>query len=362
MSQAKRLVVKIGTNVLSEDSGQLDHDRISHLASQICGLRAAGYAVAVVSSGAISAGMGVLGLGARPRTTAKLQATAAIGQSRLMALYGQCFEAQGYHAAQVLLTREDFQDFRRYLNIRQTFSALNRLGAIPVINENDTTAVEEITFGDNDQLATMVTSAFEADMLVILSTIDGLYDAAGCVVEVVERVTDDIRQLSFGTVSSRGAGGMDSKLQAIALATDFGDPVVLANGKTNNILTRVMSGEELGTLFLPTPKRVQSRKRWFQFGGKTKGEIWIDAGAAQAISKRGRSLLPKGVVKVAGAFQPGDIVALLDPTGNLVAKGAVAFSSEEAAKLCGAHSGRIRAILGHDAPSEVVHRDHMAIF
>ena len=362
VAQARRLAVKVGTNVLSDDVGRLDVARIEHLAEQICQLRADGYAIAVVTSGAIGAGMAALSMDTRPKSTPKLQAAAAIGQSRLMSIYERCFQAKGYHAAQILLTREDFEDFRRYLNARRTFAALNKLGAIPVINENDTTATEEITFGDNDHLSAMVTSVFEADMLILLSTIDGLYDEHRQVVEVVERVTDDVQKLSFGEVSSRGVGGMDSKLQAIKLATDFGEPVVLANGTAARVLPRIMAGEKLGTLFLPASKRVHGRKRWLAFGGRTRGKLWIDDGAAAALVQRGRSLLPKGLVRVEGTFRAGDVVALLASDGELVAKGITAFSSQDAAKICGVHTDGIASLLGERTCDEVVHRDHMAIF
>jgi len=358
-------VLKVGTNVLSDDANCLDTARIEHLAEQVCTLRSRGHAIAVVSSGAIGAGLAALGIGSRPRSTPKLQAAAAIGQSKLMGIYGECFEAHGYHAAQVLLTMEDFEDFRRYLNVRHTFVALNKLGAIPIINENDTTAIEEITFGDNDQLAAMVTSVFEADLLVLLSTIDGLYDTTGSerrVVEVVESVTNDIKGLSFGTVSSRGAGGMDSKLQAIKIATDFGEPVVLANGKLPNVLERIMDGERLGTFFMPAAKRVEGRKRWLSFGGRTQGTLWIDDGAVTALVKRGKSLLPKGLTRVDGTFAAGAIVSVKAPDGGLVAKAVSTFSSTDATKICGAHTADLAGILGKDACDEVVHRDNMVIF
>ena len=363
--RVKRLVVKIGTGVLSDDKGQLDVGRIEHLAGQICQLRSEGYAIAVVSSGAIGAGLAALGIPQRPKATPKLQAAAAIGQSRLMAIYGRCFEAKGYYAAQILLTLEDFGAFNRYLNARRTFAELNRLDAIPVVNENDTTSAEEITFGDNDSLAAMVTSLFEADMLILLSTVDGLYDSAGPdrgVVEVVEGVTEQVAQLSYGEVSRGGVGGMDSKLQAIKVATGFGEPVVLANGKTTNVLTRILGGDNIGTLFLPVASRVAGRKRWLTFGGRTHGKLFIDEGAAAALTKKGKSLLPSGVVKVQGSFDKGDVVAIVSPTGELVAKGLAGFTAEEAAKLCGAHSDDIAKLIGQKPYDEILHRDNMVVF
>ncbi len=361
LANARRIVVKIGTNVLADKRRGLDERRIERLADQICAIRSGGRWVTVVSSGAIGAGMAALGMKARPKALPKLQAAAAIGQSRLMGIYGRSFERHGYHAAQILLTREDFQDFNRYLNIRRTFAALNRLGAIPIINENDTTAVEEITFGDNDQLAALVTSAFQADLLILLSTIDGLYDQDGRVIGQVADVTEKVRGLSFGKVSSLGVGGMDSKLEAIKMATDFGEPVVLANGKQDDILSQILSGQPVGTLFLPAGRRMQGRKRWLVFGGKTKGQLWIDDGAARAVTRHGKSLLPSGVVKVTGKFDAGDIVAISDLEGRLLGKGKVAFSSEEASKLCGAHTHQIKTLLGRDADDELVHRDDLVL-
>ena len=365
VARVKRLVVKIGTGVLSDDRGQLDVSRIEHLAGQICHLKSEGHAIAVVSSGAIGAGLAALRVEKRPKATPKLQAAAAIGQSRLMAIYGRCFEAKGYYAAQILLTRDDFDAFGRYLNARRTFAELNKLDAIPVVNENDTISAEEITFGDNDSLAALVTSLFEADMLVLLSTVEGLYDSSGhdrAVVDVVEGVTDEVQRLSFGRVSRGGVGGMDSKLQAIKVATDFGEPAVLANGKLNNVLLRIMAGDEIGTLFLPAAGRVAGRKRWLMFGGRTKGKLCIDDGAAAALLKKGKSLLPSGVVSVHGSFARGDVVAIVSSTGELVAKGATSFAAHEAAKICGAHTEDIADLLGEKPYDEIVHRDHMVVF
>ena len=365
MGGVKRLVVKIGTGVLSDFQGQLDVDRIERLAGQICELRSRRYGIAVVSSGAIGAGLSALGIQRRPKATDKLQAAAAIGQSELMAIYGRCFEARGYHAAQMLLTREDFEDFPRYLNARKTIAAIAKFGAIPVINENDTVSVEEITFGDNDTLSGLVTSLFEADMLVLLSTVDGLYDAVGpdrSIVEVVESVTEDVERLDFGSVSRGGVGGMESKLQAVKMVTDFGEPVVLANGKTDHVLPRLMQGENLGTLFLPAAMRVTGRKRWLMFGGRTRGKLWIDDGATAALVHQGKSLLPSGVVKVEGPFSYGDIVAILSPGGELVAKGSTGFGSEEASRICGLHSNEVAALVGKRSYDEIVHRDDMVVF
>jgi len=358
----KRLVVKIGTGVLSDAQGQLDTGRIEHLAEQICQLRSSGYAIAVVSSGAIGAGMAALGMTKRPRATAKLQAAAAVGQSRLMAIYSKCFDTRGYCAAQILLTLDDFEAFNRYLNARRTFAELNKLDAIPVVNENDTISAEEITFGDNDTLAALVASLFEADLLILLSTVDGLYDATGSTVEVVPAVTDEVKQLSWGKVSRGGVGGMESKLQAIRMATDFGEPVVLGNGKTDNVLVRIMRGDNLGTLFMPAARRVAGRKRWLMFGGRTKGKLWIDDGAVGALLKKGKSLLPSGLTKVQGSFAKGDVVSILSSTGDLVAKGSVSFGAGDAAKICGAQTNDIARLLGDDQPEEVVHRDYMVVF
>jgi len=364
-TSANRLVVKIGTGVLSDERGQLDTARIEHLAGQICDLRAEGYGMAVVTSGAIGAGLAALGIERRPKATAKLQAAAAIGQSELMAMYDRCFQAKGFHSAQMLLTRQDFEDFRRYLNMRRTVAALHKFNAIPVINENDTVSVDEITFGDNDTLSALVASLFEADLLILLSTVDGLYDSDGPtrrVIEVVDRVTTDVEALAFGATSRGGVGGMESKLRAVKTVTEFGETVIMANGKQDNVLRRIVNGENLGTLFLPAARRVAGRKRWLMFGGKTKGKLWIDDGAVEAISKRGKSLLPSGVTKAEGAFASGDVVAIMSPTGELVAKGVTGFGHEEAAKICGLQSKQVAVVVGRKNCDEIVHRDNMVVF
>lgn len=365
LAKVRRIVVKIGTRVLTDDNGGLDTGRIEHLAEQICDMKRQGRAVAVVTSGAIGAGLAALGVETRPESTAKLQAAAAIGQSRLMGIYSKCFEAHGYHAAQILLTREDFSAFDRYTSARRTFAELNKLGAIPVVNENDTTSVEEVTFGDNDLLSALVTSLFEGDLLILLSTISGLYDSrdeSRTVIEEVDSVTAQVQNLSSGEVSQGGVGGMDSKLQAIKMATEFGEPVVLANGKTDSVLDRIMAGEKLGTYFHAAARRVASRKRWLMFGARPKGRISVDAGAVAALLHKGTSLLPSGMVWVAGRFDRGELVDIVSPDGDVVGRGIAGYGADEARKLCGVQTEDIAEIAGEKPCDEMVHRDDMVIF
>ncbi len=280
---ARRIVVKVGSNVLTSKTGALDRRRVRHLAEQVSTLCDGGKEVIVVSSGAIAAGVGELGLPGRPKTMPELQAAAAVGQGRLIRAYNESFRRHGRCVGQVLLTREDMEDRARFLNTRNTLRALLDLGCVPIINENDSVSVEEIRYGDNDFLAAHLATLILADLLVILSTVDGLFetDAAGRqrVVSVVERISEDIVALDTGEKSARGTGGMGSKLRAAAMTTKAGVPVVVAGGRRANVLTRVAAGDEVGTLFLPASRRMASRKRWIGFTARPDGRLIVDDGA-----------------------------------------------------------------------------------
>lgn len=364
-SKARRLVVKVGTGVLTAENGGLDRSRIAKLAEQIMQLRQLGYYTALVSSGAIAAGMAELGMTKRPTALPDLQAAAAVGQSKLMAAYDECFKKYGSTAAQILLTREDFDDRTRYLNARNTILTLWRLGAVPVINENDTVSVEEITFSDNDLLSALVTNLLRADVLVMLSVVDGVYcvgpdgTVTGETIDVVERVTDDVKALSSGETSARGKGGMDSKLEAARIATYAGEAAVIANGKCDDILLRIVRGEKVGTLFLPVHPKMASRKRWIGFTSKPSGSLQVDAGAAEAILKKGRSLLASGIRAVEGMFQKGDTVSIVDEHGVEIARGLVNYSSAEVERIKGLKTSAIAKVLGEKPYDEVVHRDNL---
>ena len=356
----KRLVVKIGSAVLTGSDGVLNARRVSALAEQVDGLVSSGRETVLVTSGAIGAGMAELGLENRPTALPQLQAAASVGQSHLMEAYNRSFKKHGHHAAQILLTREDFDDRTRYLNVRNTINALFAMGAIPVINENDAVSVDEIRFGDNDLLSALVASLLGADLLVLLSTVDGLLGEDGEVVPSVARVTDKIRSLDTGTKTARGTGGMASKLEAAAAGTRTGQAVIIAGGTTRNVLPRLMDGEELGTFFAPGARKTGSRKRWFA-ARTTRGTVHVDDGAMRALTERGKSLLPSGIVSVSGSFKKGDTVRIAGPDGKTFASGLVNLSSDDLGKVCGLKSRAVRRELGTAAYDEAVHRDNMLI-
>jgi glutamate 5-kinase len=360
MAQAKRLVVKVGTAVVSSPAGTLDTARVAGLAEQVDALVSDGRQVVLVTSGSIGAGMGELGLERRPTALPQLQAAAAVGQSHLMGAYDRCFKKHGHHAAQILLTRNDFDERARYLNIRNSIAALFELGAISVINENDTVSVDEIRLGDNDLLSSLVASLLGADLLIILSVVDGLLDADHEVIPTVEKVTDKTRALDHGTRSLRGTGGLRSKLDAAEAATRTGTAVVIANGTRPGVLARILAGEPEGTYFVPRHRKTRSRKRWFA-ARTVRGTLHVDAGARRAVVDRGKSLLPSGIVSVAGTFSSGDTVAIAGPDGRPFATGLCNLSSEDLSQVCGLKSRQVRRKLGAAAYEEAVHRDNMWI-
>jgi glutamate 5-kinase len=362
------IVVKVGTRVLTRDDGQLDEERIAQLAEQLHATLTSGRQVVLVSSGAVGAGMGRLGLKKRPTDLAHLQAVAAIGQSWLVEAYERALSSHGRHAAQVLLTAEDLEDRIRYLNARNTLVTLLELGAVPIINENDTVSVDELltTFGDNDRLAAIVTNLLRAPLLVLLSDVDGLYDGdpsrpGSRLISTVDRLDGSI----FGLVRDRaggvGKGGMASKLEAARLATAAGENVIIACGRTPKILSKIMAGEPVGTLFLAQGQTVAARKRWIGFTVKPRGRLALDAGAREAVDRKGRSLLAIGVVDVEGNFHKGDVVALCGPDGVEFARGLTNYGDEDLRKIRGLRTGQIAAALGHCPYDEVIHRDNMVI-
>lgn len=368
LSKVKKIVVKIGTGVLTTDDGYLDKEQIKGLAGQVVELKKMGYDVVVVSSGAIGSGMGELGIEKRPSTLPGLQAVAAIGQSKLISMYDACFKLHGYHAAQILLTREDFEDRQRYLNTCNTIHTLFQLNAIPVVNENDTISVEEIKFGDNDALSAMVTNLLNAELLIILSSVDGLYDKSPTVknkarvIPVVEDVSDEIRQLAFNSKTQRGVGGMQTKLEAVSIVVKAGEAVIVANGRTDKVLKRIVLCENIGTLFLPKKEKLANRKRWIGFTIKPKGKVYIDDGAMNALTGKGKSLLATGIVSVEGTFDKGDIVSICKQgDGVMFAKGLTNYSSEEIEKIKGCSTSSIAKVLGYKLYDEVIHRDNMVI-
>jgi len=332
------------------------------MAKQVAGLRERGIAVTIVSSGAIGAGLAELGLSSRPTDLARLQAVAAVGQRRLMDTWAAAFEPFKLPVAQLLLTREDVDHRTRFLNVRNTIHAVQELGAIPIINENDTISTDEIvkiTFGDNDILAALVASALRAHLLVILSVVDGLLDSAGKSVRLVESI-EQARQLVREEKSALGKGGMNSKLEAARMVTDAGEAMIVANGRDADVLTRILAGEEIGTLFAPSAKKRSSRSRWIN-AARPAGSIIVDAGAMNALVQKNRSLLPAGIVRVEGDFAPGDIVAIVGPDGQAIARGLTNYAASDVTRICGKKTSDVRAELGDAAYDEVVHRDNLVI-
>lgn len=368
LSKIKKVVIKIGTGILTTDDGHLDKDQIKNLAGQTVELNQMGYHVVVVSSGAVGSGMGELGIEKRPVTLPELQAVAAVGQSKLISMYDDCFKLHGYHAAQILLTREDFEDRQRYLNTCNTIHTLFRLKAIPVVNENDTISVDEIKFGDNDALSALVTNLLNAELLIILSSVDGLYDkhptgkSKAAVIPIVENVSDEIRQLAFDLKTKRGVGGMQTKLEAASVVTNAGEAVIIANGRMDGVLKKIVQGEHIGTLFLPKHEKLASRKRWIGYTIKPKGKISIDDGATHALRDKGKSLLASGIVSVEGIFSKGDIVSISGKgNGAIIARGLTNYSSAEIEKIKGCSTVHIAKVLGYKLYDEVIHRDNMVI-
>jgi glutamate 5-kinase len=347
-----RLVVKLGTGVLTDSRKQPDFLQLVQLVAQVAEQRRAGRDVILVSSGAVGAGMGALGLARRPAKLDQLQACAAVGQSRLMALYGDLFDKFGLHVAQVLLTHADLEDHDRHLNARNTLLTLLDRGVVPVINENDVVSVEELRFGDNDRLSALVASLLPADLLVILTSVDGVVENYGQpdarVLSVVERVDERLAALAGGTASETAVGGMATKIEAARIAMRSGIPLVIASGRKRDVLARVLAFEDEGTLFVPSPSKLQGRKRWIAFFHNPKGTLVVDDGAARALREKGRSLLAPGVTRCDGEFAAGEVVRICDPAGGEFARG---ITSSGAAAIRG------RTVTG----TELVHRDNLVL-
>ena len=365
---AATIVVKVGTRVLTREDGQLDEGRIDQLVEQVHHVMATGRKVVLVSSGAVGAGMGRLGLAGRPTDLAHLQAVAAVGQSMLVEAYERSLHKHGHHAAQVLLTAEDLEHRTRYLNARNTLVTLLELGAVPIINENDTVAVEELqtTFGDNDRLAAIVTNLIRAPLLVLLSDVDGLYDgdprAPGSkVIPTVDHLDESILGLVRDRLGGLSKGGMASKLEAARLATTGGENVIIACGRSPDVLPRIVAGETIGTLFLAQGQTVAARKRWIGLTVKPRGRLLLDAGARAAIELSGRSLLAAGVVDAEGQFNKGDVVALRGPDGVEFARGLTNYGADEVRRIKGLKTRQIAEVLGHCPYDEIVHRDNMVV-
>ena len=367
LNSVKRVVIKIGSRVLTDDDSNLDMAVIGRLCKDIAALRRKGLQVVVVSSGAIAAGRSELGLTEKPKTIPHKQAAAAIGQTRLMSAYETSMEPYGYKVAQVLLTREDLASRQRFLNARATLEALLDFGVIPIINENDTVVVDEIKFGDNDNLSALVTNVAEAELLVILTDIDGFFssdprtDPDARLISVVSGVTREIERAAGGSASTVGTGGMATKVAAAKMAGKNGVPTIIAPGKNEGIISDVMSGEDIGTLFLPSVNCLNRRKHWMAYTLKPAGKVVVDDGARDVLENKCKSLLPSGVLKVEGRFERGDCIRVCGPDEQEFARGLSDYSSTDILKLAGRKSSEIDEILGYHYSDVIIHRDNLVI-
>lgn len=366
LSSTKRIVVKVGSGVLTGSDG-LNTTVIDHLSTDICAIRKKGIEVILVSSGAIAAGLRKIGMSRRPQSLSQQQAMAAIGQSSLIMAYEDAFGRRGYKVAQILLTRDDLTHRRRYLNARNTIFTLLSWKIIPIINENDTVVVDEIKFGDNDNLSAMVTNLTESQVLVNLTNIDGLFDkdprthADAILLDVVEKVDRKLARSASTIPGFLGTGGMATKLKAAQNMALRGVPTIIANGLKPGILTRIFSGKKEGTLFVPRAVPLCSRKHWIAFTKSPKGKMVIDRGAEKAILNQGKSLLPSGIMDVEGRFSMGNSVLLINEAGKEIAVGMVNYHSGDIKKILGAKSTEIQSRLGFKHDDEVIHRDNLVL-
>ena len=360
LASVKSIVVKIGTNALSDAKGRLDHGLIAHFAHQVATLRQRGIRVTMVSSGAIGAGMAELGLTERPKELPMLQAAASVGQSILMNDFSAAFRPHSLHVGQILITRSDFEDRSRYLNLRNCIHALHETCTVPIINENDSVAVAEIRFGDNDVIAAQITNLLRADLLILLTVVDGLLDPTGKTILVVHDF-DDAHNHVTDSKSSRGTGGMGSKLFAAGTVRHAGEPVLIANGKTENIILKLLAGEETGTLILPANKKMSARSRWIAMTAKTLGTLTIDDGAARAL-RANKSLLASGILSATGEFDKGDPVAVADKAGVIVARGLTNYRSADIELIKGHKTTEFAGLLHTETYyDEVIHRDDLVL-
>jgi glutamate 5-kinase len=367
LARIRRLVVKVGSGLITTPGTGADPDRIEALAGEVAAVRE-GREVVLVTSGAIATGMGRLALATRPQSIPEKQAAAAVGQSALMWYYEAAFKRHAIPVGQILLTAQDIADRARYLNARNTLLALLRFGVLPVVNENDTVAVEEIKVGDNDNLSALVASLIDADLLVLLTDVDGLYtsdparDPAAAKLDTVDTITAEIERLVWRGTGAGSVGGMATKLQAAQKAAAAGVPMVIASGRTQGVLARILKGEAAGTYFAPKADRLGARKRWIAFAVPPHGRLAVDAGARAALTQHGKSLLPSGIANVEGDFAAGEVVGLVsDGDDREFARGLVNFDADELRKIQGAKTREIGQRLGYKSFDEVIHRDNLVL-
>ncbi|WP_330671438.1 glutamate 5-kinase [Anaeromicrobium sp.] len=367
IKNCKRIVVKVGTSTLTHSTGLLNLSRIENLVRQLADIHNRGIEVVLVSSGAIGAGVGKLGLDERPKTIPEKQAAAAIGQGVLLHMYSKFFSEYGKITGQILLTRDDMADRHRFLNASNTFSALLDKGVIPIVNENDATVVDEIKFGDNDTLSAMVASLVNADLLVLLTDIDGLYDSNpkenkdARRIEYVESIDESIYNMADGAGSKLGTGGMITKIRACKIASFSGVCTVIANGSEKNILNMIVDGEEVGTFFQRKEETLKAKKHWMAFVTNPRNKIYVDEGAKRALLENRKSLLPAGIVKVEGQFGKGEVLAIFNMSNEEIAHGVTNYNSTHIDMIKGFESSKIERILGHKDYDEVIHANNLVI-
>ena len=368
LKKVSRIVIKIGSGVLTTpDRSGLDDTVIEEITRQVSTLHKSGYEMILVSSGAIAAGVKELNLKKTPVDIPHKQAAAAIGQSRLIGKYERHFKREGLNVAQILLTHDDLSNRIRYLNAKNTILTILSYKVIPIINENDTVAVDEIKFGDNDTLSAMVANLIEADLLIILSDVKGLYsadpklDPTAELIPVVEKITNEIEVMAGDSRSATGVGGMVTKIQAAKRLSHSGIPTVIVDGKVNGIIEAVIKGEEVGTLFLPEEDKLGSKKYWIAYTLKSKGKVRVDNGAKNVLIADGKSLLPSGILEIEGKFKSGDMVSCIDSRNREFARGLINYSSTELKKIRGKHSSEFEEILGYKMVDEAIHRDNLVI-
>lgn len=367
IKNAVRVVVKIGTSTLTYNNGKLNLFRIEKLVRELADLANQGKEIILVTSGAVGAGLDRLGSTERPKTIPEKQAVAAIGQGILMHMYEKLFAEYGQIVAQVLLTRENSVKHKLYINSRNTLLTLLKMGVIPVINENDAIAIDELKIGDNDTLSATVATIVDADLLIILSDIEGVFtanpqnDPTAQLIEEITDITPEIEELAGGAGSKLGTGGMYTKIQAAKIAVNAGVTMVIASGAIEGVVRNILSGENIGTIFPAKEQHLQVRKSWLAFGAMIKGELIVDEGCEKALITEGSSLLSVGIVEVKGTFDQGNSVRILSKQGREIARGLANYNSEEIKKICGKNTNNISKILGSKLYDEVIHRDNMVI-
>lgn len=367
IKNAQRIVVKVGTSTLTHHTGKLNINRMEQLVRQLVDLQNQNKEVVLVTSGAVGAGMGRIGVSERPTSIVERQALAAIGQGLLMQVYEKLFSEYGQIVAQVLLTRSDVSDRKRYLNARNTILTLMKYRVIPIINENDTVATEELKIGENDALSAMVTGLIDGDLLILLSDIDGLYtedpkkNSQATLIPCVTEINQEIREMAGGAGSAFGTGGMITKIAAAQMANSAGASMVLMNGSRPAEIQNIFAGNPVGTVFLSNQPTVNHRKRWIAFGPQPSGKLIVDSGAEKALLEQGKSLLPSGLAGLVGDFEEGDLITIVNQNQVELARGLTNYGKDQLEKIKGHKSNEIEHILGFKNADEVVHRDNLVV-